>query len=412
MICKMNVNQKHINYIILTLGVFLVFHFLLQPTEIKAEPFAVTAFSIGGKASVLTFKAVTTGEGILHLKLSAGKNRLFSKHHFPQGNSSTKVSLKGLNRQELKNGVLYFEAEFHFRNYKFEKYVGGRGKSQKRFINPVSIMCGPRQKIFVVDQGNDRIQVFDYSYRYLYEFGGFAFNNSNTEGNEAQKIRFDKPTAITTVHQRELYITDSSNNRIVRCDHLGRYIDEFANEIVRLPEGITFGNRDQIVVCDTGNDRIIRYNSPDIFSAKLGSFGRATRQFSEPVSPCFDKSGNLYVTDRGNKRIQVFDPNLRPAFEIKLEGINPTSVFVDDDYFTYITDSAKGSVVILDNKFRAVARLPQKKSSFTLSNPVSTTVTPDSRLHIVDKSKNIIAIVKIEQTMILKRGKIKVATNN
>jgi sugar lactone lactonase YvrE len=397
--------QNKMKILLLTLWTFGFFAFS-QEVLSAAD---ITGFSVSGKSSVLSFNSETTGPGLLHLRITAGTSKLYSKHHFKGGNSSHTISLKGMDRSQIKDGVLYFEAEFHFRNYVFEKYIGGTGKSEKRFNAPTSIISGPRERLYVVDEGNDRVQIFDWNYRYLSEFGGFAWNGSRGT-NEAQKIRFDHPSSITAVNQRELYITDSLNNRVVRCDLQGRYVGEFSNEIVRLPAGITSNNQNELIVCDTGNDRILRYKSPDIFDAKLGSYGWSTRQFNKPQNPCFDNSGNLYITDSGNKRIQVFDPNLRPAFQIKLEGVTPSSVYVDDDYFTYVTDVKLGRVIILDNKFEAIAQLPSKGDAFSLTSPVCVVVTPDSRLHIVDKTKNVIALVKIEQTMILRRGKVKVGS--
>ena len=44
------------------------------------------------------------------------------------------------------------------------------------------------------------------------------------------------------------------------------------------------------------------------FITKLGSFGIGNGQFKGPFGVAIDASGNVYVGDIGNGRIQVFEP--------------------------------------------------------------------------------------------------------
>ena len=45
----------------------------------------------------------------------------------------------------------------------------------------------------------------------------------------------------------------------------------------------------------------------------IGSRGTAPGQFNTPHTIAADAKGNIYVGDRGNSRIQVFDPDLNPV---------------------------------------------------------------------------------------------------
>ena len=45
------------------------------------------------------------------------------------------------------------------------------------------------------------------------------------------------------------------------------------------------------------------------YVSQFGSAGSGNGQFNSPYSISFDSSGNIYVTDNGNHRIQKFDSN-------------------------------------------------------------------------------------------------------
>ena len=60
------------------------------------------------------------------------------------------------------------------------------------------------------------------------------------------------------------------------------------------------------ISCDELNHRIQKFDRSGRFLAQLGGIGTAPGQFSEPWSVLVTASGNLWVSDVGNGRIQVF----------------------------------------------------------------------------------------------------------
>jgi tripartite motif-containing protein 71 len=52
-----------------------------------------------------------------------------------------------------------------------------------------------------------------------------------------------------------------------------------------------------------------KFDSNGNFITKWGSFGSGNGQFSGPAGIAIDSSGNVYVADGNNHRIQVFDSN-------------------------------------------------------------------------------------------------------
>jgi NHL repeat-containing protein len=59
-----------------------------------------------------------------------------------------------------------------------------------------------------------------------------------------------------------------------------------------------------------GNSRVAKYDKNGRFIKSVGTRGSAPLQFIEPHTIATDAQGNVYVGDRGNKRIQLLDNNL------------------------------------------------------------------------------------------------------
>lgn len=54
------------------------------------------------------------------------------------------------------------------------------------------------------------------------------------------------------------------------------------------------------------NPRIQVFDTNGNFSTTFGTSGNGDGQFSKPEHVNIDSSGNVYVVDRGNQRMQVF----------------------------------------------------------------------------------------------------------
>ena len=76
---------------------------------------------------------------------------------------------------------------------------------------------------------------------------------------------------------------------------------------VDLPEGIEFESSGDIYIADRFNDRIQKMNSTGSFLSKYGTSGTGEGEFNQPRGIAFDSSGNIYVVDSNNHRIQKFD---------------------------------------------------------------------------------------------------------
>jgi DNA-binding beta-propeller fold protein YncE len=74
------------------------------------------------------------------------------------------------------------------------------------------------------------------------------------------------------------------------------------------PRGLAVDPEGRVFVVDTGNKRVVVFDSEGNYITQFGSAGLEPGQMDEPVGIAFDASGNAYVIDTWNQRIQVFSP--------------------------------------------------------------------------------------------------------
>ncbi len=88
----------------------------------------------------------------------------------------------------------------------------------------------------------------------------------------------------------------------------------------RQPTDVTWGLDGSIFISDGYvNSRVAKYDKDGHWIKQWGDRGPEPGKFNTPHSIAADAKGNVYVADRGNRRIQVFDPDGTLLREIKID---------------------------------------------------------------------------------------------
>lgn len=107
-----------------------------------------------------------------------------------------------------KNGIIGFINTY-----------GEQGKGDGQFSGPSDVSLDPSGNLYITDQMNNRIQVFNSEGEYLYQFGqqGYGTDNDN----------FLLPTSIQAT-DKYLIINDLVNRSLKFFTHQGQYLDSFS----------------------------------------------------------------------------------------------------------------------------------------------------------------------------------------
>ena len=78
------------------------------------------------------------------------------------------------------------------------------------------------------------------------------------------------------------------------------------------PTDVAFDSQDNIYVSDGyGNSRVVKIDKTGHWLKAVGTNGSGPDQFSTPHAIATDAKDQVYVADRGNRRIQVYDKDLK-----------------------------------------------------------------------------------------------------
>jgi hypothetical protein len=165
------------------------------------------------------------------------------------------------------------------------KYVREIGKNLYAWSYAHAVRVDPADNIWAVDKGSDMI------------------------------IKFDPQGKVAMVFGRKKEASDENDGPWTHVNPPRAAIDgQF-----RQPTDVTWDTAGDIFISDGYvNSRIAKYDKNGDWVKQWGKYGTNSGEFNTPHSIAADAQGNIYVADRGNARIQVFDPDGTFLREIRI----------------------------------------------------------------------------------------------
>jgi sugar lactone lactonase YvrE len=113
------------------------------------------------------------------------------------------------------------------------------------------------------------------------------------------------------------------------------------------PSAVAIAANGDIFVADghggNSNARIVKFSKDGKFLMTWGKKGSAPGELNIPHALAFDSKGRLFVADRGNNRIQIFDQEGKFIDQWK-QFSRPSGIFIGKNDVMYVADSESGSV--------------------------------------------------------------------
>ncbi|RDW16744.1 6-bladed beta-propeller [Oceanobacillus chungangensis] len=168
---------------------------------------------------------------------------------------------------------------------------------------------------YVADTGNNRVVNFNPFGVFVSSWGAEGLNNGE----------FRQPTFITVDSQDNLYVVDRYNSRIQKFDKSGNFITKWGtnggnpqtdpldnwgegNGDLFLPVGIAVDQNDNVYVTDSSNNRVQKFSSNGTYLDTIGQFGGEDHNFFSPQGIAVGANGDIYIADTLLNRVVKFRP--------------------------------------------------------------------------------------------------------
>lgn len=184
---------------------------------------------------------------------------------------------------------------------------------------------------------------------------------------------------------------------IVMARKLGGFGDKPGE--FRFPTMIAADRTGNVYVVDQHNHRIQKFDSEGNFVSMWGKFGTQPGEFNYPYGVAVDSRGDVYVSDMNNNRIQKFSPDGRHLLTAGTYGPGdqefkyPYGIAIDADDNLYVIDAFNYRIKKLDANLKVLAQWGSQESiGIKLYMPHEIAVSKDGKLIVTDRQNHRVSI--------------------
>ena len=211
------------------------------------------------------------------------------------------------------------------------------------FVEVAGVAVDSADRVYVFNRGDHPVIVFDKEGKFLNAWGEDVF---------------DTPHGIFIDKNDRLYCADNGDHTVRIFNTEGQLQALLGEPGVAAETGFKVGarpvlysagpfnqvtnvatapNGDMLIADGYGNARVHRYAPDGTLVASWGAPGSQPGEFNLPHGIVVDRGGRVYVADRENSRIQIFNGD--GVFLNSWDWVNrPDDLFIDEDENLYIAE--------------------------------------------------------------------------
>ena len=248
-----------------------------------------------------------------------------------------------------------------------------------------SVAFDSKGHLFVLTRGQPSLYEFDNNGKFIRSFGEGLFTRSHG-------LKIDKDGNI--------WATDVGAHTVMKISPQGQVLLtlgtkgqrgawDASTQLLNEPNDIAIGRTGDLFVVQghtpgaMGDPRVLKFDKNGKFIKSWGGKGKEPGKFDVAHGIAIDAKGLLWVTDRENQRIQVFDADGKFIRELKYAGL-PCSLDIGSQYI-YMVNGFAGQVLRmdLDGKVLAATGKPGKGiGEFGEAHVIA--VSPKGEIYVAD----------------------------
>ena len=171
------------------------------------------------------------------------------------------------------------------------KSFGKRGREKGEFGRPLDVTVDDKERIVVTEWDNNRIQVMSKEGESIFTFGDKG----------PEKLLWP---SCCTLYKNMFLVSDLGNHCIKAFDQSGTFLYKFGKEgsqdgQFNPPRGLLVGSSDNLLVCDSGNNRVQQFSLDGRFT------GKSITRLSKPVAITKAPDGRILVVSHDEREVYI-----------------------------------------------------------------------------------------------------------
>ena len=211
---------------------------------------------------------------------------------------------------------------------------------------PSSVGVTKQGHLIIFNRGDHPLVEVDANGRFVRSFG---------EG------LYMRPHGLRIDAQGNIWTTDVNAHTVRKMDAQGKVLLTISAPLVQQPNDVAIGPGGEIFVAQGhGMDqpRVSKFDKTGKLITSWGTMGTGPAQFDIAHSIVIDPERMVYVADRQNRRVQVFDYDGRYVKEWKYAGL-PCGLFMAPNTQMYLLTGFSGQILKIDRNGKAMAATGQ-----------------------------------------------------